>query len=197
MAKPIRIVDGECHLIPEFAAPSSGYLLLEQLINRVTWEQEVILMFDKTHNSPRLSAWFGETGTVYKYSGITRVAREWPDYLDEIRQKIEEYTEQKFNSVLLNYYRAGSDGMGKHSDDEKELGRKPVIASLSLGATRRFILHPKSARQGKSISVNLPHGSLMVMSGNCQKNWKHSVPKTKTPIGPRINLTFRKIYNLK
>ena len=152
-------------------------------------------MFDKTHKSPRLSAWFGEPGTVYKYSGITRSAQEWPNYFDEVRDEIEKLTEQDFNSVLLNYYRAGSDGMGKHSDDEKELGRKPVIASLSLGATRRFILHPKSIRSGKSISINLPHGSLMVMSGNCQKNWKHSVPKTKTPTGPRINLTFRKIYS--
>ena len=195
MAKPIKIVAGQCHLIPEFVTPSSGYRLLEQLINQVSWEQEVIRMFDKTHHSPRLSAWFGETGTVYKYSGITRVARVWPDYLDEIHQQIEEFTEQNFNSVLLSYYRAGNDGMGKHSDDEKELGRKPTIASLSLGATRRFILHPKSVRLGRSISVNLPHGSLMVMSGNCQKNWKHSVPKTKTPVGPRINLTFRKIYS--
>ena len=194
MVKPIEIVANECHLIPEFATPSSGYRLLEQLTSTVNWEQEVIRLFDKTHNSPRLSAWFGEAGTVYKYSGITRVALEWPEYLDEIRHQIEAFTEQDFNSVLLNYYRGGSDGMGKHSDDEEELGRNPVIASLSLGATRRFILHPKFAALGKSISVNLPHGSLMVMSGNCQKNWKHSVPKTKTPVGPRINLTFRKIY---
>jgi alkylated DNA repair dioxygenase AlkB len=195
MTKPIKIVAGECHLIQEFVTPSSGYRLFELLMNRVSWEQEVIRMFDKTHNSPRLSAWFGETGTVYKYSGVTRVAREWPAYFDDIRRKIKEFTEQEFNSVLLNYYRSGNDGMGKHSDDEKELGRKPVIASLSLGATRRFILHPKSATPQKSIAVNLPHGSLMVMSGNCQKNWKHSVPKTKTPVGPRINLTFRKIYS--
>ena len=194
MAKAIKIVAGECHLIPEFVTPSSGYRLLEQLINQVSWEQEVIRMFDKTHNSPRLSAWFGDTGTVYKYSGITRVAREWPDYLYGIHKQIEECTEHNFNSVLLNYYRSGNDGMAKHSDDEKELGRKPIIASLSLGATRRFILHPKLIKSGKPISVNLPHGSLMVMSGNCQKNWKHSVPKTKSPVGPRINLTFRKIY---
>ncbi len=174
-------------------SPSDGYRLFECLLENVSWQQEVIRLFDRQLQCPRLSAWYGDPGTVYQYSGIVRNPAPWPQYLSKLCCSIESRVESEFNSVLLNYYRDGNDSMGKHSDDEKELGKNPVIASLSLGNTRRFLLHPKSQSAGKPCAVNLTHGSLLIMKGNCQRNWKHAVPKTKSAVGPRINLTFRKI----
>jgi alkylated DNA repair dioxygenase AlkB len=193
VASSITVIRDECVLYPDFIQSSVGYQLFQILQKDVPWEQKALRLFDQSFRSPRLTSWYADDGASYRYSGVSLTPQPWPDSLVDIRDQVRSFTNQMFNSVLLNYYRGGYDGMGKHSDDERELGRKPVIASLSLGSTRRFILHPKPGNKNKSCMLNLPHGSLLVMTGNCQKNWKHSVPKTKSAVGPRINLTFRNI----
>jgi alkylated DNA repair dioxygenase AlkB len=138
-----------------------------------------------------LTAWYADTGLTYTYSGVTHAAIPWTPALAEVRRRVEEASGAPFNSVLLNYYRDGADSMGYHADDEEELGVNPVIASISLGAVRQFFLkHPKS---GEKLKYDLAHGSLLVMGGTCQHHWVHAVPKAKTALGERINLTFRKI----
>src|SRR5262249_33301040 len=121
----------------------------------------------------------------------THPALPWPEYLVDIRRRIEEAAGAPFNSLLLNYYRHGSDSIGYHSDDEKELGHNPIVPSLSLGATRQFIL--RHTRTKERLTFDLTHGSLLIMAGTTQHHWKHTVPKTKRPVGKRINLTFRNI----
>ena len=154
-------------------------------------------MFGKTVPSPRLSAWYGDPDAHYCYSGLYNEPLAWISPLSRLKETVADYTGESFNSVLANLYRNGSDGMGWHSDDEAELGPRPVIASLSLGATRRFQLQPrrggKGNRRARSYRIELEHGSLLMMTDDLQKHWRHSVPKTRLPVGPRINLTFRRI----
>jgi len=190
----ITVIPGQCRYIPDFLEPTGAYDLYNCLLNQVAWQQHSVRLFDKEYQSPRLSAWYGDPDTVYHYSGSTMdVPAPWSDPLQALRERVQAATRCCFNSVLLNYYRDGNDGVGPHSDDETELGARPVIASVSLGETRRFILHPRKFNPARSILFNLTHGSLLVMYGLCQRQWKHSVPKTKKPIGPRINLTFRNV----
>jgi alkylated DNA repair dioxygenase AlkB len=142
---------------------------------------------------PRLTAYHADPGVSYTYSGVTHPSLPWPDYLVEVRRRIEETAGAPLNSLLLNYYRHGDDSIGFHSDDEKELGRNPIVPSLSLGATRQFILrHPETKER---LTLDLTHGSLLIMAGTTQHHWQHAVPKTKKPVGERINLTFRNIQS--
>ena len=193
MGPVARIVDGECDLIPGFLPGPRGYQVLHELQHEVPWEQQWIRMFSRRIPSPRLTAWYGDAEAVYRYSGTTLRPLPWFDTLSGLRDLIERYLGCQFNSVLLNYYRNGNDAMGRHSDDEKELGENPVIASLSLGDTRQFSLHPRIPNGEAARNMQLPHGSLLVMSGPCQSNWKHSIPRTRKEVGPRINLTFRNV----
>ena len=140
---------------------------------------------------PRLTAWYADRGLTYTYSGVTHHATEWTSLLSQIRRDCEGVAKSSFNSLLLNYYRNGQDSMGYHADDEKELGVNPVIASVSFGATRAFHLKHKQSRE--RITLELTHGSLLIMGGSCQHHWIHCVPKTKADVGERINLTFRRI----
>lgn len=140
---------------------------------------------------PRLTMWYADAGLTYTYSGVTHQAIEWTRTLAQIRREVETASETTFNSLLLNYYRDGQDSMGYHADDEKELGKNPIIASVSFGGVRRFILKHKKSRE--KLTFDLAHGSLLVMAGTCQHHWIHCVPKTKADVGERINLTFRKI----
>ena len=149
-------------------------------------------MFGKPVLIPRLSAWYGNEGASYTYSGLTLQPNAWTDELLSIKQKIETISGATFNSVLLNFYRHGQDSMGWHADDEPELGKMPTIASLSLGAERRFLLRAKNNHHQKH-EIPLNNGSLLVMSGNTQHYWQHAIPKTRLPTKPRINLTFRQI----
>lgn len=140
---------------------------------------------------PRLTAWYADPGLTYSYSGITHTAVPWTPVLLAIKLQIEAAAGTTWNSLLLNLYRDGRDSIGFHADDEAELGPNPVIGSVSLGAERKFVLkHPAG---GDRLEFRLPHGSLLVMGGTSQHHWRHGVPKTKKPVGPRINLTFRRV----
>jgi alkylated DNA repair dioxygenase AlkB len=140
---------------------------------------------------PRLTAYYGDAGVRYTYSGVTHPALPWPEYLLGVRRRIQEVAGSPFNSLLLNRYRDGRDSIGFHSDDEAELGPHPAVASVSLGATRRFVLRHNRTRE--RVEYDLAHGSLLLMAGTTQEHWRHAVPKVKGPAGERINLTFRHI----
>lgn len=181
--------------VKDFLSKQEGDLLMEQLINTIEWEQREIVIFGKPVMQPRLVAWYGDTGISYGYSGIKLEAREWTKELYEVKSKIYEEYVINFNSVLLNYYRNGNDSMGWHSDDEKELGQRPIIASLSLGETRKFSIRKRNHYKEQE-HLMLEHGSLLLMRDNFQHEWQHALPKSKKIQGPRINLTFRKIVKI-
>lgn len=161
------------------------------LLEDVHWKQDVVTVYGKEHLTPRLSCWMGESWMSYSYSNTTMRPVPWQAFVQQIKQQVEEVSGEQFNSVLINYYRNGQDSNGWHSDDEPELGPEPLIASLSLGATRDFYLREKKHYANK-LSFSLEHGSLLVMRGKTQSHWQHHVPKRATA-GPRINLTFRTI----
>lgn len=191
---PVTIVaqDGEVVLYSQFLSESERQSLFQDLLGAMDWRHEPIRIFGKLVLQPRLTAWVGDPGLRYKYSGITLTAAPWNEPLLMIKKRIEEVLGCPFNSVLMNLYRDGADSMGWHRDNEKELGPQPVIASVSLGAERVFQL--RRYRSGeKSISVPLTSGSLLVMRGDCQTFWEHRIPKTSRAVGQRINLTFRRI----
>ena len=166
-------------------------LWFESCLHDLDWETGFITIFGKTHQIPRLQAWYADNEIEYTYSGKKLQRNNWNKLLLEIKEKIENITSFKFNSVLANLYRDGNDSMGLHSDDEKELGKKPVIASLSLGETREIYFKHKN----KKLNLIIPQasGQLIVMHGKTQEYWKHEIKKTKKIKKPRINLTFRNI----
>ena len=166
-------------------------LWFESCLHDLNWETGFIKIFGKTHQIPRLQAWYADNEIEYTYSGKKLQRNNWNNLLLEIKEKIENITSFKFNSVLANLYRDGNDSMGLHSDDEKELGKEPVIASLSLGETREIYFKHKN----KKLNLIIPQasGQLMVMHGKTQEYWKHEIKKTKKIKKPRINLTFRNI----
>jgi len=174
-------------------ALADGTTALRDLIEHTPWRQEHITLFGKTHPQPRLVAWFGDPDAAYTYSGITHEPLAWTAQLAVLRDNVSRLCGTPFNSVLLNYYRDGRDAMGLHADDEPELGRRPVIASLSVGATRRMYFRPKQKGGGSGLDLDLPDNSLLVMSGDTQEHWKHGIRRTRAPCGPRINLTFRHV----
>jgi alkylated DNA repair dioxygenase AlkB len=167
--------------------------LFPALRSEIQWEEKQIRLFGKTIVSPRLSAWYGEPGTRYRYSGLTLEAPGWTPSLEEVRARVEGLAGASFNAVLCNLYRDEHDSMGLHADAEPELGPEPVIASVSLGAVRRFTMRPRRPRDGKAFTLELPSGSVLVLSGPTQAHWRHGVPKESSPTGERINLTFRRI----
>lgn len=172
--------------------PDRADVLLAQLQAQVAWEVHRIRMFGRLVDSPRQSCWIGDAGAGYVYSGVRFEPRAWPPALAVLRDEIGEAAGERFNSVLANLYRDGRDAMGWHSDDEPELGPTPVIASLSLGATRRFAF--KDRRDpARRLALELGHGSLLVMRGATQANFRHALPRTARPVGARLNLTFRRI----
>jgi alkylated DNA repair dioxygenase AlkB len=178
-------------LDPAFLTAAEAEVLLAQLTAEVAWEQRAIRMFGQELPQPRLTAWHGDPAARYTYSGLAWEPQPWTPALLDLRQRIAAATATPFNSVLLNYYRDGRDSMGWHSDDELELGAAPAIASLSLGATRRFRLRPRGGLGHAPLSLDLPSGSLLLMRGPTQQHWQHALPKTARPVGPRLNLTFR------
>jgi alkylated DNA repair dioxygenase AlkB len=171
---------------------SQADALLEGLRYAVPWEVHRIRLFGRQVDSPRLSCWIGDPHAAYTYSGTRFRPHPWPVVLEPVRERLARECGIDFNSVLANLYRDGRDSMGWHSDDEPELGSQPPIASLSLGATRRFVLKHRGDPSLKR-ALELPHGSLLVMRGATQANYRHALPRTARPVGPRINLTFRRI----
>ncbi len=173
------------------AVPSDGELF-ERLRAQIPWKEHRVFVFGRWVLQPRLTAWFGDAGVPYHYSGNSLQPNSWTPELASIRQVCEGLANSNFNSVLANLYRDGSDSIAWHADDERELGVNPVIASVNLGQERRFDLRHRHT--GETVKVLLPHGSVLVMSGPTQHHWLHQVPKSARPMGERINLTFRQIH---
>ena len=173
---------------PNWIEASAARALLAQLIDELAWEQREIMVFGKPVMQPRLIAWAGDL--PYRYSGQTLEPVPMTGALAELNAAVSEVVGVPFNHVLGNRYRDGRDAMGWHADDERELGRQPVIAALSLGVGRKFMLHRKRNKRQKR-HYTLSHGSLLVMGGACQHTWRHSVPKMTVISEERINLTFR------
>jgi alkylated DNA repair dioxygenase AlkB len=172
-----------------FLDPSPAKELMTGLLESVSWQEEEIFLHGRMIKSPRLTAWYGDPGASYMYSGVPHTPLDWTSELSELRELVSRAAGVSFNSVLLNLYRGGEDSVSWHSDDESELGLEPTIASVSLGATRRFRLRERSTRE--TLGVDLFDGSLLLMKGTSQRDWEHCLTKTKRAVGPRINLTFR------
>jgi alkylated DNA repair dioxygenase AlkB len=188
----LGLTDGEARLWPAAFEPEEASRLFDSLRTAIHWRQEEIVIFGQRRPVPRLVAWHGDPGASYRYSGTDHHPEPWTLALECARARVRELSGVEFNAVLLNLYRDGRDGMGWHADDEPELGRDPVIASVSLGAPRRFCLRHRR-RKDLKLDLELPHGSLLVMAGPLQHHWVHALPKTRRPVGERINLTFRRV----
>jgi alkylated DNA repair dioxygenase AlkB len=167
--------------------------VMQRLIAEIDWRVEEVVMWGRRVPQPRLTAWYGDPGASYTYSGLQLAPLPWTPLLLDIKGHVGTAAGSSFNSVLLNYYRDHHDSIGFHSDDEPELGKQPVIASLSLGEERTFILKHKKSRAAKPVHLRLASGSLLVMRGDTQHCWRHGILKESRPCGPRINLTFRTI----
>ncbi len=175
---------------PNFFSQEIAQHHYESLKSSIHWQQDKIKVFGKTHNQPRLTALFGDNKKTYSYSGITMQPHTFTPDLIQIKKLVEKVANAKFSTCLLNYYRDGKDSNGWHSDDEKELGINPIIASISLGAERFFHLRNKADKTQKH-RILLENGSLLLMKGETQHHWQHQIPKTSKRIEGRINLTFR------
>ena len=190
--EPLAVPDADLRFMHGFYPPDECASLLAALLEQTPWRQERIEVWGKVHDQPRLTSWHGDPGTDYTYSGVTLATCPWTPLLSRLRSDIEQATGHRYNSVLLNLYRNEHDGVGWHSDNERELGRMPVIASLSLGETRSFRLRHREQKHAP-VNIALTDGSLLLMAGATQRNWQHAIPKERRERGPRINLTFRQI----
>ena len=186
----LGLLDGDVVFYPAFFRAAEADRLLRELLTTTAWRQESIKLYGKPQNIPRLTAWYGEEGTGYTYSGIVNEPLPWTPSLLEVKQAVEVPDEVTFNSVLLNRYRNGKDSVAWHSDDEPEFGANPVIASVSFGGTRMFQFKHKKRKDLKA-SLELTHGSLLLMRGATQHHWLHQIPKTGKEVAERVNLTFR------
>lgn len=204
---PNFLNDKEAHNLMHFLVKNDTYPMghdwkslnehdLSQVkFENIAWKQDKIIFGKHERNLPRLTAWHGDLDKPYTYSGITSYPSDWNSGLLWCKDKIEAVLQNKhFNSVLLNWYRNGQDSISWHSDDEKELGRNPTIASLSLGATREFYLRYKTDNYIK-FDVPLKNGDLLIMAGEMQQHWEHAIFKAQELNEPRINLTYRTIYS--
>ncbi len=190
---PIPLIDGDARFIADFLTRPQSDAYFAELLDLVDWRQHIIRIRGRQVASPRLSAWYGDPDAHYSYSGLSLEPRPWLPVILELKTQVESACNAPFNSVLLNLYRDGSDSMGWHSDDEPELGERPVIASLSLGATRRFRLRHRRRKDLEPVAIDLDNGSLLIMEGDTQHFWKHQISKSKRVTEPRLNLTFRNI----
>ncbi len=183
---------GEVTFHPEFFSGQEADENFKLLQERLAWHQEPIWMFGKQILQPRLTALYGDPKVRYGYSGIAMEALPFSEELEQIKHRLQAFTNQEFTHVLCNFYRDGQDSMGWHRDNESVLGKNPTIASLTFGATRVFQLRPYGKKEPK-LSLELSHGSLLLMGGESQHYWEHQLPKSKKVLAPRINLTFRKL----
>jgi alkylated DNA repair dioxygenase AlkB len=181
--------DGVAEYTPSLFDCIESEELFKELLSSTPWENDEVLLFGQRRVLSRKVAWMGDTGFTYSYSGTSKTASSWTPPLLRIRERVETCCGHEFNSCLLNLYHDGSEGMGWHSDDEKTLGRNPVIASVSFGAERPFRFKHRVTKE--VVPLILESGSLLVMKGETQHHWVHALPKTKKITSPRINLTFR------
>jgi alkylated DNA repair dioxygenase AlkB len=191
-ATDLHLPNAELELLAPWLDPLTADLWFRQLLEQTPWQQPRVQLYGRQFPVPRLLAWYGDAEASYRYSGLTHQPLPWTPLLAQIRARVAETVGQALNGVLLNYYRDGQDSMGWHSDDEAELGSNPLIASLSLGGTRRFDLRRKGQSRIEH-SLLLEHASLLVMRGPTQHYWQHQVAKTRGDCAPRLNLTFRLI----
>lgn len=196
---------------------ASDKQLYQQLLATLPWQSDIVTLFGNTHITKRQIVWMGDQGLSYRYAGHTHNAHDWHPIVFHVKQIIEDSIRtllgtvsntdgqasnkqhSYFNACLLNYYPSGSEGMGYHADDEKELGEQPLIAALSLGATRKMLFRHKTARdnpKSNKVDIYLNSGQLIVMAGVTQQYWKHSIAKTTTVNEGRISLTFRRMINI-
>jgi alkylated DNA repair dioxygenase AlkB len=187
----LPLSDAEVHYDPDFLAPVEARALFEVLHQDQPWQQSRRRMYGRDLDVPRLQIWYGEPGATLDMPTMGIRARAWPETLLELKLRLEAACHVQFNAVLLNLYRDGRDSVAWHSDSETLSGPEPIVASLTLGASRKFMFRPKRGRPGHPLSFELPSGSLLVMGPGTQEHWEHHVPKTQRPVGPRINLTFR------
>jgi alkylated DNA repair dioxygenase AlkB len=185
--------DANLKYYPNFIPPAEAATIMCSLQQHIDWRQEQITLYGKTFDVPRLQAWYGDKNAHYRYSNLSMQPLPWSPMLLELKQKCENTSNGCFNSVLANLYRHGQDGMGRHADNEPELGQQPVIASLSFGEIRNLDFYHNKTKN--KFRIALYSGSLLVMRGDTQINWQHSIAKTKKKLAARINLTFRYIQN--
>lgn len=183
--------DGEVYYHGKVLDVVTADRYLDKCISGLHWEHDRAFMYGKEIVTKRKIAWYADDPVAYTYSGYTKMALVWPDFVREIKQWVEEQCGAVFNSCLCNFYSAGEEGMSWHSDAEKDLVENGVIGALSLGGARKFSF--KHKQSGESVSLTLEHGSLLIMKGTTQTNWLHSLPKTKKEVGPRVSLTFRQM----
>lgn len=176
--------------VPGFLAPRQADALLEEVIDAAVWEQEQFSMFGRLVVAPRLTAWYGEPGATYRYSGVDRPAGTWLPPIRNLAAQVAKAVGRRFNYVLVNRYRDGNDMLGWHADDEPDLGETPVLAAISVGAERVFRMRPRDG--GASTATVLGHGSLLVMWGNSQRDYKHCLPRASRAVGERLSFTFRR-----
>lgn len=191
----LTMPDAQVAFFPEFFQPNESDQIFQKLFEQTNWRQEQIRVYGKKLDLPRLTAWYGDPGKAYSYSGISMLPDSWTEILLKIKERVDAASGVRFNSVLLSLYRTGEDSLSWHQDDEPELGEDPVIASVSFGDTRCFQFRHKARKELSKVSIDLTHGSLLIMKGSTQRFWVHQVPKTVKPVGPRINLTFRVILD--
>ena len=185
----LPLPEADVRLWPHWLATAEAAALCGTLMETLDWQQPTLKIAGREHKIPRLQAWYGDAGAIYTYSGRTFQPCAWTAALAQLKQRLEQACGCRFNSMLANWYRTGADSMGLHADNEPELGPEPTIASLSLGATRRFIFKP--AGGGNAVGLDLANGDLLLMAGSTQRHWRHGINKTKQAVGARINLTFR------
>ena len=196
----IDLVDADVRYTPGFVQPAAADTLLQQLLHEADWQQHEVRLFGRTLKQPRLTAWYGDAGTRYRYSGLELHARGWTPALFALRTRIEQHCGKRFNSVLLNCYRDGRDSIALHSDDERALGPSPVIAAVSLGAERALVFRHRTRSDLATQRVLLGHGSLLDMRGETQANWRHGIERVRVrnadaeACGPRVSLTFRFVH---
>lgn len=188
----LQLPDACVHYDARWLPGQEADALLDELTGGIAWETHRIRLFGRDVASPRLSCWIGDPGAAYTYSRTRFEPRPWPDALLPLRHRVSAVAGETFNAVLANRYRDGRDSMGWHSDDEPELGREPVIASLSLGAPRRFVFRHRFDH-ARRVEIELAHGSLLLMRGATQDHWQHALPRSARVSTPRLNLTFRRI----
>ena len=192
---PQQMLLNDAHLLlfPHAIRSAEADQFLSYCLSALKWRQDYLLIAGKRIPLPRLQSWYGDPGAHYRYSGLALEPLPWTLELLAAKQRIQTLTGQSFNSLLANHYRNGADSVGWHSDNEKELGERPVIASLSLGATRVFEMKHVGGRNRRIVRIPLTHGSVLLMAGNTQQFWRHQLPKDSNVTAPRVNLTFRTV----
>lgn len=190
-----NLPNAELIYVPNFFTKEEADNYFEIINSETNWQHDDITVFGKTYKQPRLTALFGESNQTYSYSNITMYPNPFTSTLNDIKQKIEVFSDHHFNTLLINLYRNGNDSNGWHADNENELGENPVIASVSFGEERPFHFKHRTIKTERH-KLLLQHGSLLVMKGEMQHYWLHQIAKTKRQIQPRINLTFRSLVKV-